>query len=250
MSTSTRSRRSVLTGGLAVLGGAAAATLAGPAAVAAANGDPVKLGGDGTANAASAATVVANSADKGVALEGDANSNGTGVVGRAGKESGTPRNISDVGVFGFASDGSGVFGVGPTGVEADGHVGVYATGRYAVVGDGGTEETGVIGWSGEATAPPGPAGVGVYAAAETALVALSVNGRAQFSRSGRVTIPSGTTKVVSVPGVTAASYVIATLQTNRPGVWIQAVAPGAGKFTIYLNKAVTGATVVGYLVIN
>jgi hypothetical protein len=61
---------------------------------------------------------------------------------------------------------------------------------------------------------------------------------------------SGATKVVSVPGVTAASYVVATLQTNRPGVWIQAVTPAAGKITIYLNKAVTGATVVGYLVIN
>ena len=43
---------------------------------------------------------------------------------------------------------------------------------------------------------------------------------------------------------------IATLQSNKPGVWIQAVVPGSGKFTIYLNRATSGATFVGYLVIN
>jgi hypothetical protein len=53
-----------------------------------------------------------------------------------------------------------------------------------------------------------------------------------------------------MPGVTASSYIIATLQTRRAGVYVHAVVPAAGSFTIYLNKTVTAATVVGYLVIN
>ena len=51
-------------------------------------------------------------------------------------------------------------------------------------------------------------------------------------------------------GVTGSSYIIATLQTRRAGVYVHAVVPAAGYFTIYLNKIVTGGTAVGYLVIN
>jgi hypothetical protein len=51
-------------------------------------------------------------------------------------------------------------------------------------------------------------------------------------------------------GVTASSYIIATAQTRRSGVFVQVVVPAAGKFTIYLNKVVSGTTYVGFLVIN
>ena len=51
-------------------------------------------------------------------------------------------------------------------------------------------------------------------------------------------------------GVTSASYVIATVQTNKAGVYVRAVVPAGGKFTIYLSKAPTAAIVVGYLVVN
>jgi hypothetical protein len=51
-------------------------------------------------------------------------------------------------------------------------------------------------------------------------------------------------------GVSTSSYVIATLQTRRIGVYVHAVVPGTGYFLIYLNKAVTANTYVGYLVIN
>jgi uncharacterized Ntn-hydrolase superfamily protein len=51
-------------------------------------------------------------------------------------------------------------------------------------------------------------------------------------------------------GVTTSSYIIATPQTNRAGVYVQSVVPASGKFTIYLNKAVTGTSYIGYLVIN
>jgi len=50
--------------------------------------------------------------------------------------------------------------------------------------------------------------------------------------------------------VTTSSYIIATPQTNRAGLFVQAVVPAAGKFTIYLNKSVSATTYIGYLVIN
>ena len=248
-----RSRRSVIAGGLAVLGGAAVSRLATPEVARAADGDPVRLGGDGTANAATAPTVVANSTNQGTALEGDANSNGTGVVGRAGQEPDPQTDIQEVGVYGFSETFRGVLGVGGvTGVSAHGDLyGVYATGRIALVGDAGTADTGVYGWTGAAGPPPVPGGIGVQASAQAGLTALNVDGRVKFSRSGRTTIASGaSSKVVALAGVTTASYVVATLQTNRAGVWIQAVVPAAGKFTVYLNKATLGAAVVGYFVIN
>jgi hypothetical protein len=51
-------------------------------------------------------------------------------------------------------------------------------------------------------------------------------------------------------GVTTSSYILATLQTRRAGVYVHAVVPAAGYFTIYLNKNVSAATYIGYLVIN
>jgi hypothetical protein len=80
---------------------------------------------------------------------------------------------------------------------------------------------------------------------------LNVTGKAKFSRSGRTSIASGQyARKITMAGVTTSSYVIATLQTRRTGVYVHAVVPGTGYFYIYLNKAVTATTYVGYLVIN
>ena len=96
-----------------------------------------------------------------------------------------------------------------------------------------------------------PGGIGVQASAQAGLTALNVDGRVKFSRSGRTTIASGaSSKVVALAGVTTASYVVATLQTNRAGVWIQAVLPAAGKFTVYLNKATVNPAKVAWFVIG
>ena len=51
-------------------------------------------------------------------------------------------------------------------------------------------------------------------------------------------------------GVSATSYVIATLQTSSSGLYVRAVVPASGQFRIYLSKAAPKRVVVGYLVVN
>jgi hypothetical protein len=81
--------------------------------------------------------------------------------------------------------------------------------------------------------------------------ALYVDGKARFRRSGKTAVAAGKSAVVvTLAGVTTASWIIATPQTNRAGVFVQSVVAGTGKFTIFLNKAVSGATYVGWLVVN
>jgi hypothetical protein len=56
-------------------------------------------------------------------------------------------------------------------------------------------------------------------AGSTSQVALNVNGKAQFSRSGRTSMSAGSKKkTITMAGVTTSSYIIATLQTNLAGV--------------------------------
>jgi hypothetical protein len=191
----------------------------------------------------------------------------TGVIGIAGDSTDSATNTDETGVYGYANTSAGSTGVwGDTvngfGVAGtSGYVGVlaiatdfglYAFGRVAVTGSGDVTETGVYGFAGAAAAPLPPAGVGVQATAgSTAQIALNVTGKAKFSRSGRTYVATGKySRKVTMAGVTTASYIIATLQTRRTGVYVHAVVPATGYFVIYLNKAVTANTYVGYLVIN
>jgi hypothetical protein len=172
------------------------------------------------------------------------------------------------GAYGEASgaDPTGVWGLGgdtssgfSTGVYGEGDTGVWGFGGWGVFGSSDATGTGVYGFSG-ASVPAAPAHVGVfgytdsgyavYARAATG-TALYVDGKARFRRSGRTYVSAGhSTRVITLAGVTTASYIIATPQTNRAGVFVQAVVPASGKFTIYLNKTVSATTYVGYLVIN
>jgi hypothetical protein len=121
--------------------------------------------------------------------------------------------------------------------------------------------TGVYGFASDLnTVPSAPANTGVFgysrtgyavAAASPSGVALNVNGKARFSRSGRVAISAGHSYVVKyLAGVAASSLIIAVMQTYRPGIAVAAAVPASGKFTIYLTKAVTATTYVAYFVIN
>jgi hypothetical protein len=91
-------------------------------------------------------------------------------------------------------------------------------------------------------------------------IALSVTGKAKFSRSGRVTIsyPNKSATVTGVP-VTAKSLAFATLQKFLAGQYVVAAVPklsgSSNSFTIYLNKAPGSSTnpqsvVVGWQVIE
>ena len=245
--------------------------------------------GAGTTSVSSSTTAAAIAGDStlGTGVRGDSTaatpsesgfvdpSDRAGVIGVGGSAVDKAPNTDETGVYGFSniSEGStgvwgdsfigtgvygvgvtGVFGQGDAGVVGDGNYGVYGFGRQGVTGHAVTGETGVYGFVGSATAvppvPPVNTAVRAYSASST-YVALDVFGKAKFSRSARIAISANTSsKKITMAGVTTGSYIIATLQTRRTGVYVHAVVPAAGSFTIYLNKAVTATTYVGYLVIN
>ena len=159
------------------------------------------------------------------------------------------------GVAGTSASGTGVYGdsTNGVGVVGSGFIGVLGFGDAGVVGDvdGGT---GVMGWSGVAIAPDPAAQVGVWAGAENGRTALQVAGVARFNRSGRTTLSAGqSSKKITVPGgISSTAFGLATLQSNRSGVWVRAVVPASadGSITIYLNAAVTASTSLGWMVIG
>jgi hypothetical protein len=162
---------------------------------------------------------------------------GTGVLGWSGIGA-TPAGVPKTGVYGRATQDANARGVHG-----------YSTAGRGVYGQA-TSGRGVYGYAGAAS------GVGVYAAAATtASAALQVAGIAKFSRSGKLTIPPNATSATKtgVP-LTSTSLVLAVLQSNRAGVFVQAAVPnvGAGSFTVYLNKVAnaTANTTVAWFVVN
>jgi hypothetical protein len=173
-----------------------------------------------------------------------------------------------IGAYGEASgaDPTGVWGEGgtktsgsTTGVYGEGDTGVWGFGGWGVFGASDASGTGVYGFSGtNVPAAPAHAGVfgysdsgtGVYARAATG-TALYVNGKANFSRSGKVAVTAGHSSVAkTLAGVTTSSLIIAVIQTYKAGYYLAAAVPAAGKFTIYLNKAATSTMYVAYFVVN
>jgi hypothetical protein len=260
-----RSRRALLTAAAATAG-ALAASAALPISIAAHDAQDVQLSVD---NPTTVVTTITNSAAAGTAFAGAATGDvnvtdvGFGVQGTSLKGAGVfgwsvsaPANFdltntNLTGVFGSSpagdgitttgtgvwgdSDDTGVLGSGDTGVAGSGaSVGVYGYGAYGVVGE-----------STSATA-------GVLAVARSATdLALEVQGKVKFSRSGRATIGKGKSSIaVTLAGTSSGSRVFAVLHTNRTGRWVQSVVPTTGKFTIYLNGTVSSSTYVAWFVLN
>jgi hypothetical protein len=99
-------------------------------------------------------------------------------------------------------------------------------------------------------------GVGVRASAEAGL-ALVVDGKATFSRSGRATIPAGADHIdVDLKpkgGLSGTPLCFANLQVRRTGVHVEAVRPNVpsfGKLRIYLNGPVSSSTTVAWIVLG
>jgi hypothetical protein len=284
----TRTRRSLLAGAAAA-SVAAIASAAGAQPVRAANGETVTVGGTYDATAAttiqagaSGAPAIVGTSNANVGVAGSSgsqagvygsSSSGAGVIGQSVSSDGVSGSSTsangvsgyssyDVGVYGHTDSGggygvfgdsinnsAGVCGVSYSGAGVIGYVGTRA------VQPGVSAETGVWGIaeaSAQSVAVRGSSdsGTGVLAESNSG-AALKVSGKAQFSRSGRKTISAGKSSLkVPMAGVTTASYVVATLQTKRTGVYVIAAVPAAGSLTIYLNKAVPATTAIGYLVIN
>lgn len=169
---------------------------------------------------------------------------GTGMVGVSGSTAGIAGDTSESGVYGYSdtsSNSTGVWG------DTDGGIGAAGTGDWGVLGAG---NIGVVALSG-GNAPAYPASAAIFAYAPTTRNALQVNGKVALSRSGRISIAAGRRSYTkALAGVTSTSLVIATLQTLRSGVYIAAAVPAAGKFTVHLNKVVTGTTRVAFVVFN
>ena len=284
-----RSRRAILASALGGLGAVVAAKLANPVGVSADPGDAILVdaahSGLGTTSVTSATTGAAIAGDStvGAGLWGEStaatpsdfasDSDRAGVIGVGGSSVDKSPNTDETGVYGFAnitessigvwgdsflgagvvgSGAVGMVGQGETGVLGQGTYGIYGFGRQAVSGHAFPGETGVYGSVGTAEPPLPPGSVAVRAyAASTSYTALDVVGKVKFNRAARVAVSANTSsKKVTMGGVTTSSFIIATLQTRRTGVYVHAVVPAAGSFTIYLNKAVTATTYVGYIVIN
>jgi hypothetical protein len=95
-------------------------------------------------------------------------------------------------------------------------------------------------------------GIGVFATGSQGR-ALVVSGRAQFSRSGVVTVAAGADiAVVTGVSLTSDAYVLATLQQNRAGRWVINAEPIPiyAAIAIRLNATVSAATKVAWFVLN
>lgn len=263
------SRRNVLAAGLGALGGIVASALGRPLDVRAAANGNVQLGtgvgntdndsaNETRVNATGAATTAlsavsptgtgfnATSADTTptnfeVPFPSLPHSHKSGVIGTVGDITEIdPNNPNGSGQMPFNTDEVGVFGFSNVSVNSNGVWGDSFDGT-GVVGTGGTGVWGFGNW-------------GVYAQADGSPLsaALVTDGKIVFkNRMGRAYVSTNHTyRDVLVPGMTTASLVIATLQTNRAGIYIQAVGPHNGYFRLYLNKKVTGTSYFSYLVVN
>jgi hypothetical protein len=156
-------------------------------------------------------------------------------------------SFQGIGVKGFGD--AGVLGFGPsTGTVGIGSWGTYGTGDVGVVGDVGPAGVGVYGFSGSSSIPNPPTGIGVYArAGSTGQLALRVQGRAKFSRSGRVSV-GGETKTIRLAGISAANtFVVATCQEDAAGVYVRSVVPANGSFKIHLSRKPNKPVTVGWI---
>jgi hypothetical protein len=190
---------------------------------------------------------------------------GDGVVGQANYEHST-------GVRGITTDKGG-FGVWGDNTPA-GTIGYLAGPAYGVYGDAdgagslavfgiqrSPDGVAVEGWNQHGSTVGSLGGeAGVYAEGQTnGSLALNVHGHARFDRSGVVTVPNGAISAIATTirggaplKLLGGSMVLATLQTRRAGLYVQAAVPdpAKGRITIYLNKKAPGAVNVAWLVLD
>lgn len=210
----------------AAIGGAAAATAAtavGRAApAAAADGDPVLIGRD---NTATGITEISNGFTDAYLADGF-----NGVVGTSNAANGSGLD----GLF-MGQSGNGV--IGRT---------IGNGSQVGVKGESAPQGIGVYGYTQN--------GTGVRAEAVGGGYGLDVHGTAVFSNSGRAAFAKGAaSKTVPIGGyLRPASLVLATIQGNVAGTWVQGVSLDRtnNTITIRLNKAAPMFLNVGWFVVN
>lgn len=245
-------RRALLAAGAAGVAAAAAQAIATPAKVLGADHDPLKIGEVNEGNTvtvlkSATADVFQAQSSVGDALVGWSTAAAkSGLYAHSGAPTGygvAARNDTTLNIGNLAGPDHGAWAEGHKGGKAAVH-GVHVVANTAGVMGVNTVNTswGTLG---------GLAGVGAYA--PNNLWALAVSGKATFSRSGVITIPKNAQNA-KVPDValTSSSFIIATLNQYRSGVWIAAAIPNVASdsITIYLNKKATLATKVAWFVLE
>jgi hypothetical protein len=196
----TSSRRALLAGSAGALAALVADAIARPRpARAAGDGTHVELGG---ANSDTTLTSITNTTTDGTAFEAYGNRLGTGVYGESQAGCGVRgRGDQRQGVWGTSYYGSGVLGesVQPTGAGVSGSSnfgwGVFAHsagGKPAIGGWSKGDNTGMLGHSGSADPPGGPAKTGVYGIATQDAGARGVTGESTSGRGVNGIATSGT----------------------------------------------------------
>ena len=234
---------------LAAAAGAAAATavtaLDPRAAVRAGVDGDVVLGATNTATSTTGIKITTNASD---VLHVEGSSENAAIVGS--------NDDVGAGVRGEATTGAGVLGVAPNGSGIEGSS-TMGTGVLGVSEEG----SGVIGHitiSGDGVHGHSfaSAGVGVRASAEAGL-ALVVDGKAKFTRSGRAMIPAGADHVDidlrAKGGLGGTPLCFATLQQRRAGTYVAGArpnSPSTGRLRITLNRTVSASTPVAWFVLG
>ncbi|MEX2238740.1 MAG: hypothetical protein WEB00_14550 [Dehalococcoidia bacterium] len=224
----TRDRRGFLAAAVGGVMGLLAGRVAHPQAARALDGQAVLMGAD---NLSQTPTIVRRD---NLAWESraDFGSNGMAVYGynNATVEQGETAQGGGLGVYGF------------------GNVGMRAEGR--LIGVEASAESGGVALDADVGL-----GIGVRTKADLAGgSALVVDGVSLFlKRSGRAVINAGAnSKTVNAAPIYTQSLVLATIQGDVPGLFVRGVklSPGAGTFTIHLNKAATQTVKVGWFIVN
>lgn len=241
--TSPTSRRTLLAGAIAA---AAAASLGRAQPASAHDADDVRLGASNLA--ASQTTIVRQS---GSAFSGVASGSGAGVFGSS---------APGIGVIGNSGSGNGVYGHTSSAVAS----GVYGQNKHKGYGVAGRSNAGPFGGAAATLGENTADGIGVWARSAHGIalfadpvnsdaIAIRAQGVAQFMRSGKLTVKAGKSAVTKTGiRIDAGTLVLATLQQDRPGVYVRSAVPNAAgdSFTIRLSEVVASDTKVGWFLVN
>jgi len=279
------SRRNILAAALGGLGGLLAGRLGSPNAAAAAQDDPVTVGGtfQGTA-----VTSIENTDATGTSLKGYHATAGKGVEAAVGGTGyglyATATASGGRAVYASALDETGVWATSTDTAVSDFLTPSNRSGVIGTVGDvtdiaTNTDETAIYGFSDVSFNSAGVwgdtiQGVGVIGTGDwgvlgagnvgvralgtigvlaTGTTALQTSGKLVISgRSGHAYYVHAGHYYVDVPvsGMSAGADVIATLRTRKAGYYIAAVVSYSGKFRLYLNKTTSTGIRFNYLVLN
>jgi hypothetical protein len=190
---------------------------------------------------------------------------GRGVYGVANQ---TQDGSESYGVYGI-TEGSGSLsagvlgrtdGIGPaSGVEGSADLltgtGVFGHGgRYGVRGSSGAGSgVGILAENTGGGTALKASGKSTFTGQASFDGGFSVTGKSTFSRSGLLTAPGGTSSIVkSSVSLSSSSYVLATIQTNTPGVSVRAAVPnpGSSTITIYFSANAPAGTKVAWFIVN